>query len=366
MADTIDDVIGLTEIEELIQGLKSFGQAGEYADPTTDSGFKHLLSPSIEENKEIIISFLNTFISHFEHDPVIDVRDDSTAIPRLQRERLKQTFMDMHVISQSGTHYIIEMQAHRHIHFDERALYYAAATYSQQISEQEFRDPMWYRNLKPTIAVQVLGYDSNRVRGVQDTIPDNLIERVRNNPMPDDQFIKHYIMTDKESGQKLKHLQMIQIELPRVKKKSFPPQKDFSLIDWWLSIFKFAPQYTQDMIAKLKKQDIVMPPIIAQALYRLYFPKWNPREIREYKTDTLDKENYVFHYAVERAEGKAEGQAKGNIEGKATLLIKLLEFKFGILPQNYIDKIVNATADTLDEWGIKMIHAQSLEEIFND
>lgn len=41
-------------------------------------------------------------------------------------------------------------------------------------------------------------------------------------------------------------MQMIQIELPRAKHNTFPPRNDFSLTDWWLSILKFAPQYTQE------------------------------------------------------------------------------------------------------------------------
>lgn len=185
----------LDEKEELIQGLKSFGQGGEYADPTTDTGFKHLLSPAIEENKEIIKSFLNTFVPAFAHDPVKDVRQASVAVPPLPKEKLKQTFMDMHVVSQSGCHYVIEMQAHRHINFDERALFYAASTYSQQLQEKEFLDPMWYRNLKPTIAIQVLGYDSNRALGIKDHISDSLLERAKAHPLPDNQFMKHYVMT---------------------------------------------------------------------------------------------------------------------------------------------------------------------------
>ena len=71
------------ETKELIDGLKSFGQGGEYADPTTDTGFKHLLSPAIEENKEIIKSFLNTFVPDFAHDAVVDVREAPTAVPPL-------------------------------------------------------------------------------------------------------------------------------------------------------------------------------------------------------------------------------------------------------------------------------------------
>ncbi len=350
------------ETQELILGLKAFGQGGEYADPTTDTAFKHLLSPAIEENKEIIKSFLNTFVPDFAHDPVKEVREDSIAIPKLPKDGLKQTFMDMHVVSQSGAHYVIEMQAHRHINFDERALYYTASVYSQQIAEKEFQDPMWYRNLKPTIAIQVLGYDTNRVHGMKDKVPDNLIERVKNNPLPENQFMKHYLMTDRHSGQEIRHLQMIQIELPRARKNVFPPNKNFGVMDWWLSIFKFAPLYTQGTVAALKEQGIIMPAVIEQALERLYFPKWNPKEIHEYKTDTIEKEKYATEFASERAEGKAEGK----VEGKADLLIKLLEVKFGSLPESYIEKIKVADSDILSQWGINLMHAQLLEAVFKN
>lgn len=297
------------ETKELIEGLKSFGQGGEYADPTTDTGFKHLLSPSIEGNKEIIKSFLNTFVPDFAHDPVKDVREASVAVPPLPREKLKQTFMDMHVTSQSGSHYVIEMQAHRHINFDERVLYYAASTYSRQLEEREFEHLTWYEKLKPTIAIQILGYDTNRVLGIKDQgIPDSLIERARNSPMPEGQFMKHYLLTDRHSGQTIKHLQMIQIELPRARENLFPPQKDFNITDWWLSVFKFAPRYTQKLIAELKEKGIMMPTVIEQALERLYFPKWNPQEIHEYKSDTIEREKYIIEFASERAEGREEGK----------------------------------------------------------
>jgi hypothetical protein len=300
------------ETQELIEGLKSFGQGGEYADPTTDTGFKHLLSPSIEGNKEIIKSFLNTFVPDFFHDPVKDVREASVAVPPLPREKLKQTFMDMHVTSQSGCHYVIEMQAHRHINFDERVLYYAASTYSRQLPEKEFENLTWYEKLKPTIAIQILGYDTNRVLGIKDeNISDSLLERARDNPLPEGQFMKHYLLTDRHSGQTIKHLQMIQIELPRARENLFPPQKDFNITDWWLSVFKFAPRYTHKLIEDLEKKGIVMPTVIAQALERLYFPKWNPQEILEYKSDTVEREKYIIEFASERAEGREEGREEG-------------------------------------------------------
>ncbi len=334
------------ETRELIEGLKSFGQGGEYADPTTDTGFKHLLSPAIEENKEIIKSFLNTFVPDFAHDRVKDVREASIAVPPLAKakEKIKQTFMDMHVISQSGCHYVIEMQAHRHINFDERVLYYGASTYSQQLSETELQDPMWYRNLKPTIAIQVLGYDTNRALGIKDKISDSLVERARSNPLPEGQFMKHYLMTDRHSGQEIKHLQMIQIELPRARHNVFPPKKDFTLTDWWLSIFKFAPNYTHEAIADFEKQGIVMPCVIAQALERLYFPKWNPRDIHEYKTDTIEKEKYAVEFASERAEGKEEGKAEGKAEGKEEVAKELI---IDGMPLEKVSKVTKLSLDVM-------------------
>jgi predicted transposase/invertase (TIGR01784 family) len=259
---------------------------------------------------------LNTFVPDFAHDAVVDVREAPIAVPPLPKPHLKQTFMDMHVIAQSGVHYVIEMQAHRHIYFDERALFYGASTFTQQLTEEECEDPMWYRNLKPTIAIQVLGYDSNRATGIKDKVSDTLLERVKNNPLPEGHFMKHYMMTDTHSGQKIKHLQMIQIELPRARQNIFPPRKDFNLMDWWLSVFKFAPLYTHEAIQEFEKQGIVMPLVIAQALERLYFPKWNPKEIHEYKWDTIQKENYAVEFASERSEGFAEGIEKGIEKGR--------------------------------------------------
>ena len=54
--------------------------------------------------------------------------------------------------------------------FDERALFYAASCYAQQKLSNE---QTWYFGLKPVIALQVLDYDSNRVRGIT-RIPNSI------------------------------------------------------------------------------------------------------------------------------------------------------------------------------------------------
>lgn len=134
-------------------------------------------------------------------------------------------------------------------------------------------------------------------------------------------------MTDKNSGQEIRHLQMIQIELPRARQDAFPPRQNFTLTDWWLSIFKYAPSYTNQAIQDLAKEGIVMPPVIAQALERLYFPKWNPQTIHEYKTDTIEKEKYAVEFASEREEGRQEGreeERQKHLEEKQSMARRML------------------------------------------
>jgi hypothetical protein len=41
-----------------------------YAVATTDTAFKHMLSPSIGEDSSIVISLLNSFIPAFTEDPI--------------------------------------------------------------------------------------------------------------------------------------------------------------------------------------------------------------------------------------------------------------------------------------------------------
>lgn len=100
----------------------------------------------------------------------------------------------------------------------------------------------------------------------------------------------------------------------------------------------------------------------------------NPREIREYKGNTLDREMYAIEYATERAEGEAEGEAKGEARGEAKgeakgtakLLITLLEAKFGSLTQDYLDRIMNVNVETLTAWSIKMLQVEAIEDVFKD
>ena len=285
-----------------------------YAVATTDTAFKHMLS--ITNGHDIIISFLNSFIPAFRGDHIASVEEASVAIPALKRPGEKQTFMDLHVICNSNIHYIVEMQAQRHVMFDERALFYAASTYSRQLTEKQLSSEDWYIKLNPVIALQILDYDTNRVRGITAVVPDTLGERVAENPLPEGEFIKHYMLIYGKSRQVIDYLQMVQVELPRAEKirKLFPPKQNFSPTDWWLSLLKHANDYTDELIDQYKMH---MPKEIYEALKRLDLRTFSSKQVKEYQEDINRKELYQTTLAVERCERRAEVRAEGLAEGLA-------------------------------------------------
>lgn len=65
-----------------------------------------------------------------------------------------------------------------------------------------------------------------------------------------------------------------------------------------------------------------------------------------------------------RAQGRAEGRIEGKAEGKAELLLRLLAAKFGDVPSARADRIRAATADQLDTFGLRVLTASSLDEVF--
>ena len=61
-----------------------------------------------------------------------------------------------------------------------------------------------------------------------------------------------------------------------------------------------------------------------------------------------------------RAEGKAEGRA----EGKAELLLRQLAARFGPVAPTVTSRIHAATADELDAFGLRLLTAAAIEDVF--
>ena len=65
-------------------------------------------------------------------------------------------------------------------------------------------------------------------------------------------------------------------------------------------------------------------------------------------------------------EATRKGVRKGRMEGEARLLAKLLERRFGPLPQVVTERLAAASETQLEAWGEAVLAASSLEAVFGD
>jgi predicted transposase YdaD len=69
-------------------------------------------------------------------------------------------------------------------------------------------------------------------------------------------------------------------------------------------------------------------------------------------------------FAEGEAKGLAEGQAKGLAEGEARALIRLLEKRFGPIPDPLRERIVAADTPSLEAWFDRALEATNIQSIF--
>ena len=64
-------------------------------------------------------------------------------------------------------------------------------------------------------------------------------------------------------------------------------------------------------------------------------------------------------------EGRAKGREKGLREGEARILTRLLELRFGPLPDGIAARIAAASTSQLDRWSEAVLDAPTCEAVFH-
>jgi predicted transposase YdaD len=70
-------------------------------------------------------------------------------------------------------------------------------------------------------------------------------------------------------------------------------------------------------------------------------------------------------FGIEKGQEGQEGRQEGRQEGEAALLKRLLARRFGALPDAVQVRLTTADVDQLEEWAIKVLDAESLDEVFD-
>lgn len=66
-----------------------------------------------------------------------------------------------------------------------------------------------------------------------------------------------------------------------------------------------------------------------------------------------------------RAEGMEKGMERGLHQGVEGTLRKLIQLKFGHLPDWANDRLLQATDEQLDQWVTNILSAERLEDLFS-
>ena len=60
---------------------------------------------------------------------------------------------------------------------------------------------------------------------------------------------------------------------------------------------------------------------------------------------------------------REEGKLEGERAGAAAVLVRLLEHRFGALPDWARDRIATGESATLEEWSLRVLDAENLEDV---
>ena len=273
--------------------------------PKVDFAFKKLFGS--EENKEILISFINSIVSKDNQIKNIELKNPYNIS---NYRKGKMTILDIKAIDEKGTWYDIEMQIAEQGFYDKRALYYWSKVYSEQIESGDN-----FELLRKTIGINILDF----------------------NYLKEEDFHNVYkIYNEKTQGEFSDLFEMHFIELNKFNKD----YKDLkTALEKWVSFLNRAYEIDKDKIPKELEDDENIKKAI-EKLDIMYLDK-EEREIYENDLKTLR----IHKAEIKTAEEK--GIQKGIEEGE----------------KNKASEIAKNLLDILDNETIAVKTGLTIEEI---
>ncbi len=266
--------------------IKGGGSVMCRLNPKVDFAFKKLFGSP--ENKDILISFINSVLPEIEQVKDIELKNPYNIA---NYRKGKMTILDIKAVDERGTWYDIEMQLAEQGYYDKRAFYYWAKVYSDQIESGDDFDL-----LRKTIAINILDFDY----------------------LDEKDFHNVYKVYNEKSKREFSNLfQMHFIELNKFQKE-FVDLK--TSLDRWAAFLNRAYEIDKDKIPEKLAEDSAVKKAI-EKLDIMYLDK-EEREIYEndLKRLRIQKAEIKAAGARGREEGRREGENKKAIEIAKSLL----------------------------------------------
>ena len=266
-----------------------------YLNPLTDFGFNRVFGN--EENKDLLIHFLNACISQY-----VGTITDITYLPTTHyglTQAEKKVIFDIYCCNQNDEHFIIEMQRARQDFFADRTITYV----SRLVSKNAVKGKRIY-DIAPVYSFNILDYDSNDFSSGDGK-----------------EFFWQVMLKDNHNRIFSKKIMLFFIELTKFAAQISRTDCKDEMCKWL---------YLLKNIAQMNEQDSTQESCIFRKFYETcQLSKLTTMEKEEYTKSVLEYEdvqdalNYMRKTSLKEgfekglAEGKAEGKAEGLAEGEA-------------------------------------------------
>ena len=84
----------------------------------------------------------------------------------------------------------------------------------------------------------------------------------------------------------------------------------------------------------------------------------------EARRQATDREVALFLHNAEIAIAKEEAESRGEKKGRADLLLKQLQCKFGNMPDAVRERVTGASDEETSVWAERILFAASLDDVF--
>jgi len=309
----------------------------KFIDPRIDFAFKKIFGS--EDTKDILISFLESLLELEGNKRLQEITILNPFLaPRI--EGMKSSILDVRCIDQRGVQYIVEMQVSRVRAFLKRIQYNAMKSYVHQIASAED-----YPKLNQVIAITITDFA--------------LFPQFAH-------YVSAHEMRETLSGESLlREILYWFIELPKFTK---PLEQLNDILDKWIYFIRYASNLEEIPIA-------LEEPAIRHAFEKARISAMNLEELEFYDKAAMAIQDArgALELATEEAEqrgiqigeqrGIQIGEQKGRQLASSNLLKRLLQRRFGSLPEWAENKISQADLATLEIWTDQILDAQTLPEL---
>ena len=227
--------------------MSSMSVKNKYLDPKNDLTFRKIFG----ERPHIIKSFLNALLPLEEGQLIEKVEYlEPELIPELPS--LKRSIVDVHCTDNKGRYFIVEMQMYWTSAFKQRMLFNTGKAYIKQL-----KGGGKYRELKPVYGLSLVDDIFHTSKELENT------------------YYHHYrIVHTEHNEERIEGLELIFVELPKFKAKSFTDKKIQHL---WLRFLTEIDENTEDI-----SQDFLEVKEIAEALECVSSSAFSEEELMYY------------------------------------------------------------------------------------